>query len=84
MKAPSCESHKTAQRTLFLLFANNNWFPKSDEKLLALFELRRFFRTSGGGGQHSLVVCCLLYGKLFLKVGGFFKAASPMIAMTLK
>ncbi len=27
MQAPSCESHKTIQRTLFLLFANNNWFP---------------------------------------------------------
>ncbi len=43
VQAPSCERHKTAQRTLFLLFANNNCFPKSDEKLLALFEFRRFF-----------------------------------------
>ena len=43
MQAPSCERHKTAQRTLFLLFANNNCFPTSEEKLLALFEFRRFF-----------------------------------------
>ncbi len=43
MQAPSCERHKTVQRTLFLLFANNNCFPTSDEKLLALFEFRRFF-----------------------------------------
>ncbi len=27
VQAPSCERHKTTQRTLFLLFANNNWFP---------------------------------------------------------
>ena len=26
-QAPSCERHKTTQRTLFLLFANNNCFP---------------------------------------------------------
>ncbi len=26
-QAPSCERHKTTQRTLFLLFANNSWFP---------------------------------------------------------
>ncbi len=25
--APSCERHKPTQRTLFLLFANNYWFP---------------------------------------------------------
>ncbi len=25
--APSCERHKTTQRTLFQLFANNSWFP---------------------------------------------------------
>ena len=40
--APSCERHKTAQQTLFLLFANNNCFPKLDEKLVALFEFRSF------------------------------------------
>ncbi len=39
-----------------------------------------FFKT-GGGGQHSLVVCSIA---IFLKVGGFFKVASPMIAVTLK
>ncbi len=27
VQAPSCERHKTTQRTLFLLFANNYWFP---------------------------------------------------------
>ncbi len=27
VQAPSCERHKTIQRTLFLLFANNNRFP---------------------------------------------------------
>ncbi len=27
VQAPTCERHKTTQRTLFLLFANNNWFP---------------------------------------------------------
>jgi hypothetical protein len=43
VQAPSCESPKATQRTLFLLFANNNWFPISDEKLVALFEFRRFF-----------------------------------------
>ncbi len=26
MQAPSCEKHKTAPRTLFLSFANNNCF----------------------------------------------------------
>jgi hypothetical protein len=38
LQAPSGERHKTAQQTLFLLFANNNCFPTPDEKLLALFE----------------------------------------------
>jgi hypothetical protein len=42
VQSSSCERHKTAQRTLFLLFANNNCFPKSDEILVALFEFRRF------------------------------------------
>ncbi len=70
MQAPSCERHKTAQWTLFLLFANNNCFPTSEEKLLALFEFRRFF-GSWGGGQHSLVVCCI--ASFFKKFGGFLK-----------
>jgi hypothetical protein len=39
MEAPSCKMTKTNQRTLFLLFAINNCFPTSDEKLLAIFEL---------------------------------------------
>jgi hypothetical protein len=29
VQAPSCERPKTASRTLFLLFANNNYFPIS-------------------------------------------------------
>jgi hypothetical protein len=44
------ERRKTAQRTLFLLFENNNYFPMSDEKLEALFEFYRFFGTKGGEG----------------------------------
>ncbi len=79
MQAPSCERHKTALRTLFLLFANNICFPMSEEKLLALFEFSRFLEA--GGGQHSLVVCCIASFFLVLRI---FKAASPMIAMTLK
>jgi hypothetical protein len=39
VQAPSCERPKTAPRTLFLLYATNNCFPTSDEKLLAVFEL---------------------------------------------
>jgi hypothetical protein len=39
-----------------------------------------FFRTKGGG---AILACGMLYSKFFLKVD-FFKAASPMIAMTLK
>ncbi len=27
VQAPSCERHKTTQRTLFLFFSNNYWFP---------------------------------------------------------
>ncbi len=27
VQGPSCERHKTTQRTLFLLFASNSWFP---------------------------------------------------------
>ncbi len=27
VQAPLCERHKTTQRTLFILFANKNWFP---------------------------------------------------------
>jgi hypothetical protein len=51
----------------------------SEEKLLALFEFSRFLEA--GGGQHSLVVCCIASFFLVLRI---FKAASPMIAMTLK
>jgi hypothetical protein len=39
VQAPSCERPITALRALFLSFAINNCFPKSDENLLALFEL---------------------------------------------
>ncbi len=51
------------QRTLFLLFANNNCFPTSDEKLVA-FEFRRFFNIGAEGAGvvlHSVdfVVCCM-------------------------
>jgi hypothetical protein len=67
MQAPSCERHKTAQQTLFLLFADNNWFPTSDKKLLALFESRRFFWTQGGG---AALASGVLY---FKKVGRFLK-----------
>jgi hypothetical protein len=38
VQSPSCERPKTPQRTLVLLFANNNRFPTSGEKLLAIFE----------------------------------------------
>ncbi len=38
MQAPSCERNKTAQRTLFLLFANNNCFPTSGPQMQGLLE----------------------------------------------
>ncbi len=50
MQAPSCERHKTVQRTLFLFFANNNCFPTSDEKVLALFECSQIFVWNWGRG----------------------------------
>ncbi len=81
MQAPSCERHKTAQRTLFLLFATNNCFPTSDEKLLALFEFCWFFWNQRGGGQQSLVMCGIAS---FFKDWRMFKAASPINTMTLK
>jgi hypothetical protein len=82
MQAPSCERHKTAKRTLFLLFANNNCFPTSEEKLLAfLFEFRRFFGNWGGWGNTRL--WCAV-SQAFFKVWRIFKAESPMIEMTLK
>jgi hypothetical protein len=43
VQSSSCERPKTTQRTLFLLFANNNCFPTSNTKLLALSEFRKFF-----------------------------------------
>jgi hypothetical protein len=54
---------------MFLLFATNNCFPTSDEKLLALFEFSRFFGTKGGGGA---TVACVLYASFF-KIGGCLK-----------
>ncbi len=39
MQATSCKRTNTNQRTLFLSFAIKNCFPRSDEKLLAIFEL---------------------------------------------
>jgi hypothetical protein len=53
--------------SLFLLFANNNCFPTSEENFLALFEFRRFFGSWGGGG--TTLACGVLYRKLFLKFG---------------
>jgi hypothetical protein len=66
--------HKTAQRTLFLLFAYNNCFSTLEEKLLALFEFRRFFLEPKGGGTRLCAVL-LLYAvsQVFFKVGGFLK-----------
>ncbi len=57
MQAQSCGRHKTAQRTLFLLFANNNCFPTSEEKLLALFEFRRFFGCWGSPPSITSLWC---------------------------
>ncbi len=48
-QAPSFERHRTVHRTLFLLFANNNCFPTSDDKFLALFEFRIFLALRGVG-----------------------------------
>jgi hypothetical protein len=67
-QAPSCERHKTAQRTLFLIFANNNCFPTSEEKLLALFEFRRFFGSWWG---RAPLACGVLYRKFFLSLADF-------------
>jgi hypothetical protein len=79
-----CKPHPVRgikQRALFLLFANNNCFPTSEEKLLALFEFRRFFGSWGGG----TLACGVLYRKLFFQsLADFLKLPSPVIAMTLK
>jgi hypothetical protein len=45
-------------------FANNNCFPTSEEKLLALFEIHRFFGSWGGG---ETLACGVLYRKFFYK-----------------
>jgi hypothetical protein len=37
-----------------------------------------------GEGKGATLACGVLYRKLFLKVWRSFKAASPMVAMTLK
>jgi hypothetical protein len=88
MHASSSERHKTAQRILFLLFANNNCFPMSDGKLVALFEFRRFYITDvsnrkliinvgndfmGSPRPLSPANECVPPPPLFLKVGGFLK-----------
>jgi hypothetical protein len=56
-------------KTIQQIFANDNCLPTSDEKLLALFEFD---------------ACGVLYHKFFVKGWRIFKAASPIIAMTLK
>jgi hypothetical protein len=84
MQVPSYERHKNAQQAVFLLFANNNCFPTLDEKLVALFEFRRFLWNQRGGGGGATLACDVLYRKFFIKGSPIFKAASPMIAMPLK
>ncbi len=80
VQAPSCERPITALRALLLSFAINNCFPKSDEKLLALFELVL--------GDFVMVVNHVLgtaanVESIILFVWQIFQGPSPIIAMTL-
>jgi hypothetical protein len=97
MQALSCERHKTAQRTLFLLFANNNCFPMSDEKLAALFEFCRFFYITDVSKRKIIKnIDNVFIGSPrplshkrvppppFFKGWRLFKSTSPIIAITPK
>ncbi len=66
VQAPSCERLKTTQRPLFLLFANNNWFPItllclaathfSHRKLnwnIGIVHLPRYLRWREKSGLHN-------------------------------
>jgi hypothetical protein len=66
-QAPSFERHLTVQRTLSLLFANNNCFPTSDDKFLALFKFRSFFLALRGGGNTRLWCAVWCITSFFLK-----------------
>jgi hypothetical protein len=58
-------------------------FPNVGRKIVGVILISEILLEPGGGG--ATLACGVLYSKFFLlKVGGFFKAASPMIVMPLK
>ncbi len=48
VQAPSCESHKTAPRTLFVSFANNNYFQIAVKRRSFMKKIRETCMPCGG------------------------------------